>query len=295
MSFYGNSYQYLAETFARIILKNSGIDNSEFTTLSSKELGPLNISATEVDSGLTIDSGNKWITLKPIYKEENPLVPHGFEIWHSAPLNEGTLIKAVPEASSTVTDAIDQETIKLNFEDYLRLPVITYDEAGHSMPTEETYNIRLPADPSGPFYDRLWKVDGINPNGEEKDPPGGSLKTKLLKRMKQIDGCDDTGTYQEGETESLYYRVENDMSTLHGRVDEWDDKIIKAAQDVEDTEKLVEKLQGKLETNIYNKENEKILTSDGNTITDIKKDITEIYGKIASINEAIVKLTGLIN
>ena len=35
MSFYGNSYQYLAETFACIIMKNAGIDILPFCSFPS--------------------------------------------------------------------------------------------------------------------------------------------------------------------------------------------------------------------------------------------------------------------
>ena len=290
MSFYGNSYQYLAETFARIILKNTGINNPEFTTLLPNEVGPINISATEVDSGLAINSGNQWIALKPIYETENPLVPHGFEIWHNAPSDSGTLTKIVPDAKSEVPEAVAKKAIDLNFEDYLKLPIITYDEAGHSLATDEASYYKLPSDPSGPFYNRLWLVDGINPKGESIEPEGGSLKRKLLDRMNSIDGCNDSGTYQEGETQSLYYRLEDDMENLHDRVDEWDDKIINAEQAASDAEqsaaeanRAVGNLANRLETDDGN-----IMTSNGNTVQKIQADIEEI-------NRAIVKIMSLIS
>jgi hypothetical protein len=106
------------------------------------------------------------------------------------------------------------------------LPVITYDQAGHvSVSTESSQYFKMPSDPSGPFYDRLWKIDGIDPTGLVKEPPGGSLKMKLLNRMSPIDGLDENGIRTEDYDTSVKGIIEKSIEDMGAEVDTWKGKI----------------------------------------------------------------------
>jgi chromosome segregation ATPase len=175
----------------------------------------------------------------------------------------------------------------------------------------------MPSDPSGPFYERLWKVDGINPEGEAKEPEGGSLKRKLLNRMTSIDGCSDTGTPIENEKESLKYKLTTQMteldtkltgqmteldkkltgqmSELDKKVETWDDKATaaensakKAAADAQSAKDSVQPIATRMTT----------LENSFNTLknTDFKelKDYidNEVKKQINSLNNVVIDLSG---
>ena len=225
MSFYGNSYQYLAETFAHIILKNAGLENIQFPT---PEKGQVDISAEQAESGVNIFSGNRWIVLNPYYDDQDINTPKGLEIWHNSPSTDGALTSVVTEVPESVSPEIEKVSTLLDFDKYIKVPVLTYDQAGHCLAKDEAIYYKMPSDPSGPFYERLWKVDGVNPEGKEEEPAGGSLKKKLLDRMSSIDGCDATGKYQKGETSSLAYKLNSKMDELNAEVAKWNGLITSA-------------------------------------------------------------------
>lgn len=227
MSFYGNSYQYLAETFAHIILKNAGLENIQFPTPTTEQI---DISAEQAESGVNIFSGNRWIVLNPYYDNQDINTPKGLEIWHNSPSADGTLTSVVTEVPESVSSEIATVSTLLDFDKYIKVPVLTYDQAGHCLAKDEAIYYKMPSDPSGPFYERLWKVDGINPEGEEEEPEGGSLKRKILDRMTSIDGCDDTGTPIENEEKSLKYQLTTQMTELDEKVETWDDMATAAEE-----------------------------------------------------------------
>ena len=225
MSFYGNSYQYLAETFANIILNNIGLENVEFPT---PKIDQTQVLAKQAESGVSIVSGNRWVVVNPYYEAEDPQTPKGLEIWHNSPSVDGTLTSVVTEVPESVSSEIATVSTLLDFDKYIKVPVLTYDQAGHCLAKDEAIYYKMPSDPSGPFYERLWKVDGVNPEGKEEEPEGGSLKRKILDRMTSIDGCDDTGTPIENEEKSLKHQLTTQMSALDKKVETWDDKAIAA-------------------------------------------------------------------
>lgn len=152
----------------------------------------------------------------------------------------------VPEALDTVDDTIKKTAPLLGFDSYIKLPVITYDPAGHCLAKDEAIYYKMPSDPSGPFYERLWKVDGVNPEGKEEEPVGGSLKKKLLDRMSSIDGCDATGKYKEGETSSLAYKLNSKMGELSTEVAKWNGLITSANDASKDAVDKVDQVSNRM-------------------------------------------------
>ena len=155
MSFYGNSYQYLAETFACIIMKNAGIDISDFPDFTtdlehaSDKTNDVRIEASEVEQGLLINSGNRWITLKPIYDKVNKNTPYGLEVWHEAPAQDGTLIAPVPEVPDSVSPETKESATLMDFDKCIKIPLVVYDQAGHSVVKSEATYFKMPVDPTG--------------------------------------------------------------------------------------------------------------------------------------------------
>lgn len=161
MSFYGNSYQYLAETFAHVVLKNAGWDVSSFPIFENEDdkIKQIDVKATETGHGLSVFSGNRWITLKPVYEADNPIIPSGLEIWHESPQEDGELITPMPDILETVDDDIGNTAPLLDFDQFVKIPMIKYDYAGHVLPSEEAYYIKMVSDPTEPLIKRIEAVE----------------------------------------------------------------------------------------------------------------------------------------
>jgi hypothetical protein len=81
MSFYGNSYYYTAESFARIVLKNSGLNIHKKPDINF-DSEAIYLDAGRREGGLGVESGNQWIGLSVNDSGE------GFKIWHNKPSTE---------------------------------------------------------------------------------------------------------------------------------------------------------------------------------------------------------------
>lgn len=289
MSFYGNSYQYLAETFAHIILKNAGLENIQFPTPTTEQI---DISAEQAESGVNIFSGNRWIVLNPYYDDQDINTPKGLEIWHNSPSTDGALTSVVTEVPESVSSEIATVSTLLDFDKYIKVPVLTYDQAGHCLAKNESIYYKMPSDPSGPFYERLWKVDGINPEGEEEEPEGGSLKKKLLDRMSSIDGCDATGNYQEGETSSLAYKLNSKMGELSAEVAKWNGLITSANEASKDAVDKVDQVSirmNNIETSFNElKEDFKLVKEEFNEIK--TEDLLSLLRNLNALSDRVTAL-----
>jgi hypothetical protein len=58
MSFYGNSYTYLADTFARIVMFNVSDPKEKLSFPTVLNTNPINIDAKTKDASIEISSGN---------------------------------------------------------------------------------------------------------------------------------------------------------------------------------------------------------------------------------------------
>ena len=144
MSFYGNSFYYTAESFARVVLQNSGL-NKYITTLPDedpfKEVpnnDKVELDALQRNSGLGVQSGNHWIKLASS--------GNTFQILHNEPGGDKNTTKTI---QSAVKDAKQGNgAILLNFGKQLEMPVIKYDATGHIFDDGTVTYIQMPNDPT---------------------------------------------------------------------------------------------------------------------------------------------------
>lgn len=194
MSFYGNSFYYTAESFARVVLQNSGLNKYISTpdngfTEAPKDTGT-ELDALQRNSGLGIQSGNHWIKLASS--------GNTFQILHGEPGCDSadnttftTIQSAVKEAKS------GNGAVLLDFGQQLEMPVIKYDAMGHVFNDGTVTYVQMPANPSAQLEGRMQQIDGKNALGNDEEPVGGSLKKNLYTRMKTIDGRDENGDLDE--------------------------------------------------------------------------------------------------
>lgn len=155
MSFYGNRYVYKPESFAKIVLKNSGINryltspNDDFQVLPKDST--VWIDAESRSDGIGIQSGNHWIKLAH--------AGDAMQIWHNSPAADSSL-KFIPQMDmetnkpSGVGDIVTQ----LNFDNYLSVPIIRYDVAGHVVDTNNVLYFKMPSDPTQPVKEDIAKM-----------------------------------------------------------------------------------------------------------------------------------------
>lgn len=130
MSFYGSIYYQATDAIAKIIIKNSGINNKEFLTGDLPEF--IQLDADGRSSELRLDSGNRWIRLEGVDEENRCSFYHG-----QPDHNTDTFINMITKKA--VTENEDKETViepgdtVLNVEEGVRfsVPLIYYDKAGH--------------------------------------------------------------------------------------------------------------------------------------------------------------------
>ena len=186
MSFYGNSYYYTAESFARIILKNSGIDISSVPKPTDLEMNLEPIDAVKRDSGIGIESGNRWIGLQLNDSGD------GFKITHNA---AGCIEEELPSiilpfqiiAESDIP--VGTEPVPIKFNDCVGIALVEYDKAGHVMNTSPLTYLKMPANPGDTFQadidiliNRMNTIDGAD------NEPAGSicLVASLNERMDEF-------------------------------------------------------------------------------------------------------------
>lgn len=226
MSFYGNSYHYTAESFARVVLLNKGlgryltIPETGFTEVSDTEA--LHLDAIVREEGLGIQSGNHWIKLA--YDGGDT-----FQILHNGPgpreSDTGLVVPFEIAPVAEVPAGAVQNNKVIKFNDYFRIPTISYDAAGHITTAEQAVYYRMPENPTKPLEERMQLIDGKNAQGQTQEPPNGtSLKKQLLDemddiydRMKEIDGVD-----KDGNLDAEYNSVKKQLITL---VNELNDKL----------------------------------------------------------------------
>lgn len=213
MSFYGNSYHYTAESFARVVLLNKGLGRylttpgTGFTEVS--DTNALHLDAIVREEGLGIQSGNHWIKLA--YDGGDT-----FQILHNSPgPRESDTALVVPfeiaPAAEVPAGAVQNNRV-IKFNDYFKIPTISYDAAGHITTAEQAVYYKMPENPTKPLEERMQLIDG-----KPQEPPNGtSLKTQLFNemdaiydRMKEIDGVD-----KDGNLDAEYNSVKKQLLTL---------------------------------------------------------------------------------
>lgn len=184
MSFYGNSYTYLADTFARIVMFNVSDPEEKLSFPTVLNTNPINIDAKTKDTSIEISSGNQWIGLQP--KPENAgsdIDAIGFKIFHGQPNSQSDTFIEPFGVVKNEPEEIDDIAIKLNFDQYLQVPDVYYDEAGHISKTGQVTFYKMPGNPNSEVLGRMNEIDG-----KDNNPDKSSLKYELESRMNSIDG-----------------------------------------------------------------------------------------------------------
>ena len=193
MSFYGSIYYQATDAIAKIIIKNSGLNQKNFLTTDLPDF--VQLDADGRSSELRLDSGNRWIRLEGV-DEENRC-----SIYHSeADTETNTFIPAIcpdtieiPEVDKNESSIVypDRETV-LNVEEGIRfqMPMIYYDKAGH---------ISIPADQS--MFKQTFVIPKIS-SAQEID----QLKNRLTMH-EEVLGIDKDGNMVADAKKSILYRL----------------------------------------------------------------------------------------
>lgn len=212
MSFYGSRYYQATDAFAKFLIKNSGLNKTDFLTETPPS--SVEIEADGRTSELNLDSGNRWIQLKGSDEENKCTIYH-----EKANFNTDTFINIInniekPEENDDKESIVypNKETI-LNVEEGVRfsIPLIYYDEAGHiSMPIKEDGSVSqliqtfvIPKIQSATEIDvvknqlkDIRDVLGIDAEGNILVDAKGSLSHRLAEAEKSKEKID---TFLDGE------------------------------------------------------------------------------------------------
>lgn len=227
MSFYGNSYYYSAETFARIVLKNSGYKKynadtpSNYTALDSTD--PIDLDAPSRASGLGIYSGNHWIKL--VYSK----VLGTFQIMHNIPGEASKVFVPFSKESDPPEGVIEEDNQNqiLDFDDIIKIPTVKYDNMGHVADIGDAVYYKLPTDPTEDVKGRMKNI-------EDK-------MEEIIQRMIAIDGKDKDGNVDPQDKTSLKATLNTKMASLSTEVTNKVAELNSQKATVEKLDKLVDK------------------------------------------------------
>ena len=183
MSFYGNSYYYTAESFARIILQNTGINITSTPNPSDLIVNLEPIDAVKRDSGIKIENSNRWIGLQLNDTGD------GFKISHNAAgCAEGELPSAILPFQIITESEIPAGTtpVPIKFNDCIGIALVEYDKAGHIINSSPLTYLRMPANPGETFQSdintlliRMNTIDGADNEPTGSDCLVATLNTRM--------------------------------------------------------------------------------------------------------------------
>ena len=171
MGFYGNVFYQIANSFGRFNIKNSGL-SSEQQPSSIKPNGTPT-TAIGLDATYNFDSGNKWIKLAST--DEATMA-----IYHSQAQDINTLDHINDLSILDKVEEIPEEELctALIAGDYLAIPILAYDDAGHVVGINGIKYFRLPITNIEADIQNLQKnVDQISVNDIQQTSDIEILKT----------------------------------------------------------------------------------------------------------------------
>ena len=125
MSFYGTVYYQLIDTFNKVAMRNSSIEEKSFP--SNIVTSDQQINAIGRDAKLNIEGGNRWINFTK--DTEN----NCFKVWHATPdTTSSSWVEGYQKVDSTPAGA---EVVELNPGDCFKTFSTKYDAAGHIVPS----------------------------------------------------------------------------------------------------------------------------------------------------------------
>ena len=135
MSFYGTVYYQLIDTFNKVAMRNSSIEEKSFP--SNIVTSDQQINAIGRDAKLNIEGGNRWINFTK--DTEN----NCFKVWHATPdTTSSSWVEGYQKVDSTPAGA---EVVELNPGDCFKTFSTKYDAAGHIVPSSlETKYYKMP-------------------------------------------------------------------------------------------------------------------------------------------------------
>ena len=159
MSFYGTVYYQLVDTFNKVAMRNSSIEEKSFP--SSVVTSDQQINAIGRDAKLNIEGGNRWINFTK--DTEN----NCFKVWHATPdTTSSSWIEGYQKLDSAPTGA---EVVELNPGDYFKTFSTKYDAAGHIVPSSlETKYYKMPKSEVEEELDILKELVGEKADGDEE-------------------------------------------------------------------------------------------------------------------------------
>jgi HAMP domain-containing protein len=140
----------------------------------------------------------------------------------------------VPEVLDTVDDTIKKEAPLLGFDSCIKLPIITYDPAGHCLAKEEAIYFKMPVDPTGEIRKEVNEFKDVFEKGMsdmtdyvDKEVAGvvkieQDLRKDLVNLKKAIDDSD------------LALRTANSANTLSGEAKQKADDAFRVADEAKD-------------------------------------------------------------
>ena len=159
MSFYGTVYYQLVDTFNKVAMRNSSIEEKSFP--SSVVTSDQQINAIGRDAKLNIEGGNRWINFTK--DTEN----NCFKVWHATPdTTSSSWIEGYQKLDSAPAGA---EVVELNPGDYFKTFSTKYDAAGHIVPSSlETKYYKMPKSEVEEELDILKELVGEKADGDEE-------------------------------------------------------------------------------------------------------------------------------
>lgn len=272
MSFYGNSYSYnIVESFAKIVLKNLGlkrtavdsfpqVDNKDFFSLVDDK-GSVVLEAESSKTGVTISSGNQWIKIGANHqldgetgKKNNELcIMHGPPATDQSPIDFVLPVNIQSILSPQVQSIIDPVPIK--FGDYLAIPLIKYDNAGHvvfSADSPESVYFQMPPDPNLEFEEtldeELKKVYNTIYVIDNSSAPAGTPNGKIQDLESKLQGLTDPNNGTIALLEDKVDEAVKDLSNVTDNVDAAlkdfeENKLKPIEEDIEEIQEAKNKLE----------------------------------------------------
>ena len=137
MGFYGNVFYQIANSFGKFNIKNSGLSSEQQPTSIKPNGTPT--TAIGLDATYNFDSGNKWIKLASTDEAT-------MSIYHSQIQNIDTLDHVNDLSILDKVEKVPEEELytTLIAGDYLAIPILAYDDAGHVVGINGVKYFRLP-------------------------------------------------------------------------------------------------------------------------------------------------------
>lgn len=172
MSFYGTTYYQLIDTFYKILVNNAGKTGVTFPSPADISTNNVELAAKGRKGILTTGTGNRWIQLTTDSDNDSYTIWHG---WPDSSAANTTVVAATSPATAN-------NPIALEPGDYITIPALRYDKAGHIANSNNSVTFQLP----------ITKTDEDFSNIQTAIEDLQKQDTALLQKDSEIQGTLDT-------------------------------------------------------------------------------------------------------